>query len=318
MEDNRVTDTSQTANPNNAENAFEAPATPESSENTNLTVEDAFFGASETQPQDTPPSQEQAPQAQEKPATQTEYQAKNDEKRFEYWQSQAAQRENEISQLKAQLENNQVQPPPQQTQGQVPQQQQVEEFPPPPEKPKKPHGFSREDAWGDPSSESARYLDEVESWQDDVTSYNELKHQYEIAMMQERFDKIEDEKQAAMKQREAYNQQQRQISEINQYVQGHHGLSDAEAQEFIQTMSNPDSISMDNLVALYRMQKGLPGTQAPQGEGPSETFVQTQQAQQIPSPMGVVTGNTGNNTRSEGDQIMDSLIGDYNSNNPWK
>jgi len=313
MEDNRTVDTPQAVNPNSADTAFEAPATHESSTNTNLTVEDAFFGASETQLQDTPPSQEQAPPTQETPATQTEYQAKNDEKRFEYWQSQAAQRENELEQLRTQVGRSQTAPPPQaQVSKQAPQ---VEEFPPPPAKPTKPREFSREEAWGNPGSESARYLDEVEAWQEDMGSYTDLKHQYEIATMQERFDKIDNEKKRAASAREAYNQQQRQVSEINQYIQGHHGFSDNEAKEFIQTMSNPDSISMDNLVALYRMQKG--GPQVPADAAPSPAFQQTQQAQQIPSPMGVMpaSGQTG---RSDSDQIMDSLIGDYNSGNPWK
>jgi len=316
MEDNRTVDTPQQVNPNNTDSAFNAPAVPESSTNTNLTVEDAFMGVTETESQETPPSQEPAPQVQETPPTETEYQAKNDEKRFEYWQSQAAQRENELKQLRGQL---QQQPTSQPAQEQVPQQKQVEEFPAPPGRPQKPRGFSREDAWGDPASESARYLDEVDQWQDDITQYNELKHQYDMALMQEKFEGIEKEKAQATQRRETQIQQQREVQEISQYVQGHHGLSEAETQEFIQTMSKPDSVSMDNLVALYRMQKGMPGQNVPQGTGqPSDTFTQTQNAQQIPSPMGVVTGNTGANTRSDSDQIMDSLIGDFNSNNPWK
>jgi len=313
MEDNRQIDTSPVANPNNAETAFEAPVTPESSTDTNLTVEDAFFGASETQPQDTPPSQEQAPQAQEIPPTQTGTQSKNDEKRFEYWQSQAAQRENELQSLRAQIGQQQTAPP---TQAQVPTEEpQAEAFPPPPDKPQKPHGYSREDAWGDQTSESARYLDEMETWQEDIVEYNSLKSQYDVALMQERVNKVEEERSSAMRQREAQIQEHRQLSEIQQYVTGHHGFSNDEAQEFIHSMSDPNSISMDNLVALYRMQKG--GTQAPANAAPSPAFQQTQQAQQIPSPMGVMpaSGQTG---RSDSDQIMDSLIGDYNSGNPWK
>ncbi|MAH49736.1 hypothetical protein CMI37_28185 [Candidatus Pacearchaeota archaeon] len=316
MEDNKTVDTPQQANQNDATSAFEAPTAPtvtEGSANTNLTVEDAFFGnATDTQQEDAPPSQEQVPQAQEITETPTEYQAKNDEKRFEYWQSQAAQRANELKELKQQVEQTN-QP---QSQAQVPEQApQVEEFPPPPGKPQKPHGYSREDAWGDPASESARYLDEVDTWQEDISEYNELKHQYDMATMQEKFEGIEREKVETAQRHEAQAQQQRQIQDVSQYVQGHHGFSEADTQDFIQTMSQPDSISMDNLVALYRMQKG--GAQAPVNAEPSPSFQQAQNAQQIPSPMGVMPAS-GNSERSDSDQIMDSLIGDFNSNNPWK
>ena len=63
------------------------------------------------------------------------------------------------------------------------------------------------------------------------------------------------------------------------------------------------------------MQKG--GAQAPVNAEPSPSFQQAQNAQQIPSPMGVMPAS-GNSERSDSDQIMDSLIGDFNSNNPWK
>jgi len=108
MEDNQTVDTSQEANPNTDNTAFDAPQTSESSITNNLTVEDAFFSGQEEQSQATPPSQEQAPMVKETPTTETEYQAKNDEKRFEYWQSQAAQRENELTQLKTQMEQQPV------------------------------------------------------------------------------------------------------------------------------------------------------------------------------------------------------------------
>ena len=76
------------------------------SENT-MSVEDVIFGPEgERNPAEAPPrtpeqvasdtraieSQAQAPT----PDAQQEYQAKNDEKRFEYWQSQAAQLQNEL------------------------------------------------------------------------------------------------------------------------------------------------------------------------------------------------------------------------------
>ena len=306
----------QTAAPIDTGGAFDSPV--ESSTNSNLTVEDAFFGNTDDSGQaiEAPNSQDPSPQSQEIPLTDNAYQAKNDEKRFEYWQSQASQRENELNQLKTQAEQQGAASPPVAPQAQVPAQQaQVEEFPPAPLKPGKPTGYSREEAWQDASSESAKYLDAVEGWQEDIGQYNELKHQYDMAVMQEKFETIEAEKAQQTRVMEAQKQQSRQAHEISEYVQGHHGFSGEEAQDFLSTMASPDSISMDNLVALYRMNKG--GGVAPIANQPSADFQQTRQAQQIPSPMGVMPA-TGTSGRSDGDQIMDSLIGDFNSNNPWK
>ena len=52
---------------------------------------------------------------------------------------------------------------------------------------------------------------------------------------------------------------------------------------------------------------------------PSETFTQTKNAQQVPSPMGVMpSGNTDTDGRTFEDKIMDTMIGNFNSKNPWK
>lgn len=309
-------DTPQTANTTLDVNtrAFGAPANEGSSDN--LTVSDAFFNDAEGTTTDAP--QEGTPEvAAETPQENQPYEAKNDDKRFEYWQSQAAKRENELQVLQQQLAEAKAQPaatpevPAQQTQPEV------QEFPPPPAKPERPRGFSRDEAWSDPNSESARYLDEVESWRDDMSQYSDLKNQYELAVMQEKLDAQEKQRQSVIQQQQAKQQVARQNREIYEHVQGHYGFNDTEAREFIQTMSDPQSITMDNLVNLYRMQKGMANQQPGVTSGPSDTFNQTQNAQQIPSPMGVVTGETSADTRSDSDQIMDDLINNFNSKNPW-
>jgi hypothetical protein len=315
MEENR-TDTQQ-ANPNahNAEQAFDQEALNQfganaGSEPTNQPVENAFFQAKEEKAPGEAPQQEQAAPAQETPSQD----AKNDERRYQYWQSQAAKRENEVKQMQAQMEQlYQAQANAQPTQQPA---ETVQEFPPPPEAPKKPARYSREEAWSDPSSESAKYLDEKESWDSDISEYNQLKHQYEIALMQEKLDNQSTFLQEQEKQRQNKIEQGRQVNRIAEHVQGHYGLSPEETSEFIQTMSNPESISMDNLVQLYRMNKGghQPG---PQPTGPSETFQQNKNAQQIPSPMGVMPAQGNQQTRNDEDSIMDDLINAHKSKNPW-
>ena len=80
-------------------------------------------------------------------------------------------------------------------------------------------------------------------------------------------------------------------------------------------MSNPESISMDNLVQLFRMNQAA--GQETQATGPSETFQQSKNAQQVPSPMGVMPSQGTQPQRDDADSIMDSLIKSHNSKNPW-
>ena len=200
----------------------------------------------------------------------------------------------------------------------VPQQaaEPVEEFPAPPSKPKKPRTYSREEAYADPNSESARYLDEYEEWRDDISDYNTKKQEYTVSQMQSKLDAQEQQRIAEIQRQEAYAAQSEQMNNVSSHLQGHYGFEGNEAQEFIQQMSDPNSLSLDNLVQLYRMQKGQ--GQPDQNAGPSPEFKQTQRAQQIPSPMGVQTGQGGgNDARSDSDSIMDNLIAEHNKNNPW-
>ena len=307
-------DTPQSANPNDSNQAFEGPWPTEDSNNTS--VEDAFFGSQET----TEP-QEQAPAVAETPETAPiqeqaqEYSAKNDEKRFEYWQSQAAQRDNQLAEIQRQNEQLQTQMQAMQT-APTKEAEPVEEFPAPPERPNKPRTFNREEAYADPNSESARYLDEYEEWRDSMTEYSTLKQEYTVGQMQAKLDAQEQARQDEIRRQEAYSAQQQQMADVNTHLQGHYGFDSNDAQEFIQQMSDPNSLSLDNLVQLYRLQKGQGQPQA--NAGPSPEFQQTQRAQQIPSPMGVQTGQGGgNDARSDSDKIMDNMISDFNSKNPW-
>ena len=312
MEENR-TDTPQMTEAQQQVNAFDTEAlnqfgATESSDNNNLTVEDAFFKPTEQKTEEAPQT-EQAPPVEETPTQD----AKNDERRYQYWQSQAAKRENELQALKQELETTKAAPATQAPQEQA---ETVQEFPPPPMAPKKPARFSREEAWSDQSSESAKYLDEKESWDEDISQYNELKHQYELALMQEKLDKQTSYLSEQEQQRQNKIEQGRQISQISEHVQGHYGLTPTETNEFIRTMSNPESISMDNLVQLFRMnQAGTPQQGVP--TGPSPEFQQAKNAQQIPSPMGVMPAQGNQQNRNDEDSIMDELINSHKAKNPW-
>jgi hypothetical protein len=320
MEIDNVQDTPQNANPGNADSAFD-PVQANEGSSSEFSVDDIILGKTEAadevfatpaqepevQPQPEQPQQEVlAPPAPEQPVD-----PKNDDTRFQYWQSRAARLENQLKNA----ETQQMQA--QQQQAAVPEAPAKEEFPAPPERPKKPRTFSREEAYSDGSSESARYLDEVDEWRDNMDEYNQLKHQYEIATVKEQMQAQEKSRQDEIQRRQAYAQQQKQVHDVKQYVQKSHGFTPEQANEFVTQMASPESITMDNLVQLWRFQQGQQTPQAAPAQ-PSQAFQQEKRASQVPSPMGVMPSAGGQTDgRSTTDQIMDKMIGDFNSKNPW-
>ena len=317
MENANVQDTPQNANTQDVSNAFEAPqANATQGSSSELSVDDIILGnvddsASAFGTPDTGTTEEINPETG----------AKNDNTRYEYWQSQAAKKDNELNDLKAQQQQMMA------MQQQMMQQQQMsaqpepqqEQFPAAPDKPKRPRNFSREEAYADGSSESARYLDEIEEWRDNMEEYKDLRHQYDLAVVQESLNKEREARVEEAQRRQAYAQQQQEIANVNNVVQQKYGLNQQEAANFIQDMSSADSLTMDNLVQLWRIKQGQGApVGTPVQPTPSPTFEQTKRAQQIPSPMGVMP-STGNQAQgSTEDQIMDKMVADFNSKNPFK
>jgi hypothetical protein len=224
---------------------------------------------------------------------------------------------NELEEMKN-VQPQAAQPPVQQTQEVS--QKQSDEFPPAPERPTRPRNFSREEAYTDPSSESARYLDAKEDWDEQMVEYNTLHTQYQNAVLQEKFDKMENQRVEEAKRQQANQAAAKQQTEIVNYVTGHHGMSQEQAQDFMAKMSDPSSINIDNLVQLYRMQSGNTAPQQNVAPAqPSESFQQAKNAQQVPSSMGVMpSGQSNVDGRNIEDKIMDTMIGDFDSKNPWK
>ena len=237
----------------------------------------------------------------------------NDDKRYQYWQSQADTLKNENNRLASQLKQA---PAPQEQVAQQPAQE--ETFPDAPTKPEQPRTFNREEAYADPNSESARYLDEVESWRDDMVQYSSLKSDYVVAVQQEKIEEQEQYRQSNIKRAQAAQKQNGQKNELADYVKGNHGFNEDEAIDFVNQMSDPASINVDNLVQLYRMKKGQPVNNTVPAQ-PSPEFQQVKNAQQVPSPMGVMpSGQSNADGRSIEDKMIDKMVGDFNSKNPWK
>ena len=127
-------------------------------EGSNLSVEDAFFSDNNEGNTQQTISEDDAQNV----VNQEVNNGPNDEKRFQYWQSQADKASNENQALKQQLNQKQTHIA-QTQQQQAAVQKQSEEFPPPPPKHERPSGFNSAEAMEDTSSPSARYYDEVEA-----------------------------------------------------------------------------------------------------------------------------------------------------------
>ena len=153
-----------------------------------------------------------------------------------------------------------------------------------------------------------------------MIEYNTLRGQYQDAVIREKFDNMEQQRVDAAKRQQAAQAASKQQQEIVSYVTGHHGMNNDEAKDFLTKMSDPSSVNVDNLVQLYRMQQGNAAPQQNSAPAqPSQTFTQTQNAQQVPSSMGVMpSGQSNNDGRTIEDKMIDTMIGDFNSKNPWK
>ena len=239
----------------------------------------------------------------------------NEAVRFQYWQSEADKRQNELDTIKKTNEilTNQLTSlvgnvqQPQQRQEEA----KAEEFPPPPDKPRRPHGYNREEAYSDSSSESARHLDEIESWRDDMDEYNRLQVEYNTAVVQSEREQYQAARRRDDIQRQEAAQQDHQMNELKNHIQGTYNADENTFNDFVSAMSNPASLNPDNLWRLYQMDRGQHAPPAP--AVPSAAFEQTRRAQSVPSPMGVLPSqNVQVSDRSVEDKLMDSIIEDQN------
>ena len=240
--------------------------------------------------------------------------ADNDEVRYQYWQSQADKLKNERDALQHQFNQLAVNNQPQQQQEAREAEPEVE-FPDPPEKPQRPYNFNMDEAISDPQSESARFVREEQSWRDEMDDYKNLQFEYQMAMLEDERDQMKTQRQEDIQRREAEQHEVAQMQNIKQQVMNQYKVDSSVAEDFVRVMSDPSSISMDNLWKLYSSDKGY---SSPQEQAtPSEEFKQVQRAQQVPPSMGVMPSQSRQSEGNVEDKIIDSMITDYNKQNPW-
>jgi hypothetical protein len=266
------------------------------------------------------PEEQNAP-APEKPAEKPD----NDAVRYQHFQSLADQRANEIKQRDAIIQqlsaqNQQMLGFVQAQQMQATQSVQEPQAPTPPvapERPERPSGFNREDALSDPKSESARYYDEMDKWRSQMDKHNQDLIAFERSLLEAERQQLQQQTRSIAEQ----NEIARQNAEATQYVQQNYGLTQEEAQAFIQMYSKPESVSMSNLVNLFKMSRGgapvISGGQPLNGGyQPSPSFQQAQHAQQAGPVLHNMPAQTPNAPQNVGQAFMRTIMS--NQHDPVK
>ena len=93
------------------------------------------------------------------------------------------------------------------------------------------------------------------------------------------------------------------------------GFSDEDAQNFIDTFKKPESVSIDNLVKLWKLENS-PSEQN-QIKAKSESMQREKSRLAISTPVGVTPGHDSQAGKTMEDRLMDDMIGDFNKKNPW-
>lgn len=234
--------------------------------------------------------------------TQTMSDPKSDPGQFQYWQSQADKRSAEVDMLKSQMADvmSKVSTP----QADKPTQQEtvLEK----PVKPVKPSSYDHSEALTDPDSASAKYLTKQSSYLEDMTEYVELSNDYYVNQMNQ-----QQETQKAMA----------RDNKVMQDLQVKYNYTPEQANDFMQKMSSPDSLSLDNLVQLHQLKQPNAAQQVtqitPEAQKKVALMNQRQEKLSIPKPIGVQPGASDQSLSNKNteDKMMDAMIRNVSKRN---
>jgi len=260
---------------------------------------DQFVAKDESEPETPVESQPSDVQSVEDP--------KSDNDSYKYWQSQADKRAAEVDLLKSQvteLMKAQTSTPAEQPKEEI---VQIER----PVKPRKPADYDHSEALADPESDSGKYLVKQEQYMDNLTNY---------------MTDIEEKQTRQLQMQEAQEKVAIRNQQVSSQLQSDYNFSPQEADQFINNMSSPDSLSLDNLVKLHKLNTGTLEQQAPQqvvqqvtpdAQMKSNFMTQRQEKLSIPTPIGVQPGANVQSSKSVEDKMMDSMIGNFKKKNPF-
>lgn len=217
--------------------------------------------------------------------------------RYQYWQSIATKQQQQIDAMLAKMNGQPAQgsapAEPQKTPNEIIQEKtsslQGLKLP---EKPTRPEAYNAQDAYTDPDSASFKYRAAMDEWNDNATEISRQREELRSEIFDLKLKSIE----------QPLNQMaaKTQLSERNQktvdYLKEKHQFNDQQAMDFIQTMSKPESMSMENLVEFYRHQKGVTSQQPPTQRGTNRDNRSQPQRREAapPIPLGSGAGSQSN------------------------
>jgi len=168
----------------------------------------------------------------------------------------------------------------QQMESQVPQQL--------PQKPIKPVDFDPIDAQTDPQSASAQYLQAHEAYREASFEAMQSQLQYQSQLLEQERIRVREE-----------TQEQSYRHELAQT----HGLTPEEVDDFFRVMNDPNTMTMPNMVQLYRLQKGGQQAQVHQRTMPQRATIPVP-----PLPQSTASAAPREPVRSDVDTIVDDLV----------
>ena len=238
---------------------------------------------------------------------------KEDTSQFQYWQSQADKRQVELDELKAKMADVDDVLPIARHLKRNPElisnltkseaQKETEEKP---VKPKRPADYDHSEALADPESQSAKYLTQREEYMDNMSEYMLTLEQNREQLLQKQ-----------QHEQDVFNRNQRLVSDL----QNNHGYTPAEANNFLSEMSDPASMTLDNLVKLHKMNMGNAPTKVtqvtPEAQEKQALMNSRQEKLSIPAPIGVQPGASVQSSNKVEDLMMDSMIKDHRKKNPF-
>ena len=150
-----------------------------------------------------------------------------------------------------------------------------------PERPSKPNNYDPSEAYMDPESSSFKYRDSLDNYREDLVSYQENMESYREEQQNKLYEAQQRQQQEAM----AVQQQEAMARNL----QESYGYTPDRATEFIKYYSSPDSISLENLVALDRL-RNAPSSAEVETRQKAEMMKNRQNRVNIPPPASVGGG----------------------------
>ncbi len=203
-------------------------------------------------------------------------------------------------------QNEQRQQYEQQQQQQRQQQQQASEenqieIPEKPRPPKKPVDFNASEAYSDPSSSSAKYLQEKEEYRDSVEDWQTQIMAIGLQQQENRINDLTKSIAGALKEQETNLRRKTVYDNAVSDLVNKHGLNHEQARDFIATMQKPESLTLDNLVEIYKKQNNM------DNQGPSDDFKQRQRSQEFRTPMSMQESKS-NDSRPVENQLLSGFL----------